>query len=61
MLSEIQKEKPDLSYIRGLLEGIVEEKTITPPPDRNISLPADEVITYGNGPHTVGRIGKLTV
>lgn len=25
VLSELQKDKPDLSYIRGLLEGLVEE------------------------------------
>jgi hypothetical protein len=33
VLSELNKDKPDLSYIRGLLEGLVDEEKVNVPPN----------------------------
>lgn len=35
VLDELQKDKPDLSYIRGLLEGLVDEEVQPLPPALN--------------------------
>lgn len=38
VLAELAKENPDLSYIRGLLEGLVDEESSTPSQISGISL-----------------------
>lgn len=51
VLEELKKEGPDLSYIRGLLEGLVEEETTWIPPMRGGSTSVPHI-----PPHSVNAV-----
>lgn len=40
VLSELKAEKPDLSYIRGLLEGLVDEEVFVSAVSPSVNIPA---------------------
>jgi len=58
VLEELGKEKPDISYIRGLLEAVYEEEPVTPftlPP--NIPVKNPEINPHDLPPMTGGNVG----